>query len=255
MTTIFSPSYHAHDSKIRTTKHHYSSLLFLTATHSDVFPLKVKRCWWTGKCQPTAAVYCSQVDILAYFFYLFIYKIYSVSDHIDADVNEAFRGRSFYCCCMSSSGLLFFPSKNKYLTHLAIWTNIFCLARYLYIFFSNGIRSVNFMYRNIYWGHYVTPPGWSSFLATNEGKDNLEKRTKNLEVRDVLTTNTWISKWSILFGNCGFFTKSVHLNWWVNNGPNDRCLVNHSPTSNILASGKTSLVEIQFYLCGPKNLE
>lgn len=50
-------------------------------------------------------------------------------------------------------------------------------------FFPNSIKSVGFMYNNIFWGHYVTPRG---FLVKNEGKVHLQKIINELEIRVVL---------------------------------------------------------------------
>lgn len=51
---------------------------------------------------------------------------------------------------------------------------------FIHICFSNSIRSVNFMYSNIFGGHYVTPQMGSKFPVTNEEKDDLKKTTNNL---------------------------------------------------------------------------
>lgn len=62
---------------------------------------------------------------------------------------------------------------------------------FIHICFSNSIRSVNFMYSNIFGGHYVTPQRGSKFPVTNEEKDDLKKTTNNL--RQELSWQ-WISE-------------------------------------------------------------
>lgn len=52
---------------------------------------------------------------------------------------------------------------------------------FIHICFSNSIRSVSFMYNNIFGGHYVTPQRGSKFAVTNKEKGDLEKTTNKLK--------------------------------------------------------------------------
>lgn len=52
---------------------------------------------------------------------------------------------------------------------------------FIHICFSNSIRSVSFMYSNIFRGHYVTPQRGSKFPVTNKEKGALEKTTNKLK--------------------------------------------------------------------------
>lgn len=111
---------------------------------------------------------------------------------------------------------------------------------FIHICFSNSIRSENFMYSNIFGGHYVTPRRWSKSPVTNEEKDDLKKTTNNLRQQLSWQQIPKLGNASFGFASSGFFTKYVYLNWLVNNGLNDRCLVIHSLMSNIWHLGSMS---------------
>lgn len=124
----FPPCYHGHHPKVKIAQWGYICLLFLTATHPDVFPQE----------DVSTLLYDIILRyILANFsFYLFLYKIYSVSGHIYADVNGAFHG-SHLLLLLYVFLLLFFPFRNKFLLTqpseqiFSAWHDI-----YTYMFFK-----------------------------------------------------------------------------------------------------------------------
>lgn len=111
------------------------SLLWSSLLHTQMFShWQSKICWWAGRCQHIAVALYSQINGLAHFSYLFLYKIYFVSGSIYADVNEAFHGRHLLLLLYVFFLPAFFPSRNKYFTWpseeiLSAWHDI-----YIYIF-------------------------------------------------------------------------------------------------------------------------
>lgn len=77
---------------IRKAQQFYFSLLFLTVTHPDVFPLKVKICWWARRYQYIALVF-SGIYISTFSPLLSsVQNLFSFWPHL-CDLNEAFHGR------------------------------------------------------------------------------------------------------------------------------------------------------------------